>query len=172
MDFIDYREKLGIGFCDKEKMNYFFTKAFNLFDGMNHDYMHDQIDNSEYFEFRLQFSKIEKQVRVCEFLNRTLFLLHLPLKIVERLDMPQAFAGDGTKGQRTEKVDEEDFRYVKGLSFSERFKLPSVAPIIYGGFGVAGQSDNILHGNDILILAEQFGVIVVHLPKYILGQFL
>ena len=50
MDFIDYREKLGIGFCDKEQVNYFFTKAFNLFDGMNHDYMHDQIDNSEYSE--------------------------------------------------------------------------------------------------------------------------
>ena len=98
-------------------------------------------------------------------------MFHLPLKIVQRLDMPQAFAGDGTEGQRTEKVDEEDFRYVKELSFAERFKLPTVAPIIYGGFGVAGQSDNILHGNDILILDEQFGVIVVHLPEYILGQF-
>ena len=47
-----------------------------------------------------------------------------------------------------------------------------VAPIIYGGFGVACQSDNLLHGNDILILAEQFGVIVVHLPENILWQFL
>ena len=56
--------------------------------------------------FRLQFSKIEKQVRVCEFSNRTLLLLlHPPLKIVQRLDMPEAFAGDGTEGQRTEKVD-------------------------------------------------------------------
>ena len=64
-------------------------------------------------------------------------MLHLPLKIVQRLDMPQAFAGYGTKGQRTEKVDEENFRYVKELSFAERFKLPTVAPIIYGGFGVA-----------------------------------
>ena len=98
-------------------------------------------------------------------------MLHLPLKIVRRLDMPQAFAGDGTEGQRAEKVDEENFRYVKELSFAKRFKLPTVAPIIYGGFGVAGQSDNLLHGNDILILAEQFGVIVVHLPKYILWQF-
>ena len=102
-----------------------------------------------------------------------LFLLfHLPLKIVQRLDMPQAFAGDGTEGQRTEKVDEEDFRYVKELSFAERFKLPTVAPIIYGGFGVAGQSDNILHSHDILIFAEQFGVIVVHLPENIFWQFL
>ena len=101
-----------------------------------------------------------------------LLLLHLPLKIVQRLDMPQAFAGDGTEGQRTEKVDEKNFRYVKELSFAERFKLPTVAPIIYGGFGVAGQGDNILHGHDILIFAEQFGVIVVHLPENILGQFL
>ena len=99
-------------------------------------------------------------------------MLHLPLKIVQRLDMPQAFAGDGTEGQRTEKVYKKNFRYVKDLSFAERFKLPTVAPIIYGGFGVAGQSDNILHGHYILILAEQFGVIVVHLPEDILGQFL
>ena len=60
-----------------------------------------------------------------------LFLLfHLPLKIVQRLDMPQAFAGDGTEGQGAEKVDEEDFRYVKKLSFAERFQFPTVAPII------------------------------------------
>lgn len=51
MDFIDYREKLGVGFCDEEKAEYFFTKVFNLLDGMNHDYMHDQIDSSEYFDF-------------------------------------------------------------------------------------------------------------------------
>ena len=98
-------------------------------------------------------------------------MFHLPLKIVQRLDMPQAFAGDGTKGQGTEKVDEKDFRYVKELSFAERFKLPTVAPIIDCSFGVAGQGDNLLHGHDILILAEQFGVIVVHLSQYILRQF-
>ena len=58
-------------------------------------------------------------MRVCEFSNRTLLLLiHIPLKIIQRLDMPQAFASDGTEGKRAEKVDEEDFRYVKELSFS------------------------------------------------------
>lgn len=86
--------------------------------------------------------------------------------------MPQAFAGDGTEGKRAEKVDEEDFRYVKELSFAERFKLPTVAPIIDCGFGITSQGDNLLHGHDILIFAEQFGVIVVHLPEDILGQFL
>lgn len=83
-----------------------------------------------------------------------LLLLNLPAKIVQRLDMPKAFAGDGTEGHRTEKVDEEDFRYVKELSFAERFKLPTVAPIIDCSFGVAGQGDNILHGHDIFIFAE------------------
>ena len=84
-----------------------------------------------------------------------LFLLfHLPLKIVQRLDMPQGFAGNGAEGQRTEKVDEEDFRYVKELSFAERFKIATVAPIIDCSFGVTGQSDNLLHGHDILIFAQ------------------
>ena len=83
-----------------------------------------------------------------------LLLFHLPLKIIQRLDMPQAFAGDGTERQRAEKVDKEDFRYVKELSFAKRFKLPTVAPIIDCSFGVDGQGDNILHGHDILILAQ------------------
>ena len=68
--------------------------------------------------------------------------------------MPQTFAGDGTEGQRTEKVDEKDFRYVKKLSFAERFKFTSVAPIIDCDLGVAGQGDYLLHGHDILIFAK------------------
>lgn len=46
-------------------------------------------------------------------------MFHLPLKIVQRLDMPKAFAGDGAEAQRTEKVNEKDFWYVKELSFAE-----------------------------------------------------
>ena len=95
-------------------------------------------------------------------------MFHLPLKIVERMDMPQAFAGDGTEGQRTEKVDEEDFRYVKELSFAERFKLPTVAPIIYGGFGVAGQGHHILYRHHIRIFARQLFIVAVHLPQRVL----
>ena len=101
-----------------------------------------------------------------------LLLLPLPTKIVQRLDMPQAFAGDGTKGQGTEKVYEEDFRYVKELSFAERFQFPTVAPIIDCSFCVAGQGYYLLHGYNILIFTEQFGIVVVHLPEDILGQFL
>ena len=99
-------------------------------------------------------------------------MLHLPAEFIQRLDMPEAFTGDGAEGQGAEEIHKKDFRYVKELSFAERFKLPTVAPIIYGGFGVTGKGDNILHGTDILILDEQFGVIVVHLPEDIFWQFL
>ena len=99
-------------------------------------------------------------------------MLHLPAKIVQRLDMPEAFTGDGAEGQGAEEIHKKDFRYVKELSFAERFKLPTVAPIIYGGFGVTGKGDNILHGNDILILAQQLFIVAVHLPQRVLRQLL
>ncbi len=59
--------------------------------------------------FRLQSTKTERQVRVCEFQNRTLFL-HLPAEFIQRLDMPEAFAGDGAEGQGAEEVNEKNFR--------------------------------------------------------------
>ena len=31
-------------------------------------------------------------------------MLHLPAEFIQRLDMPEAFAGDGTEGQQTEKI--------------------------------------------------------------------
>ena len=79
--------------------------------------------------------------------------------------MPQAFAGDGTEGQRAEKVDEENFRYVKELSFAEWFKLTTVAPIIYGGFGVAGQGDNILHGYSARYKRKRNGITLGYSSK-------
>lgn len=50
MDWIDYREKLGIGFSDRNKVEYFMTKIFNLLDGGG-DEMRLQIDEDEYFNF-------------------------------------------------------------------------------------------------------------------------
>lgn len=35
MDFIDYREKLGIGLCDVEKTRKFYIKLFNVLDGLD-----------------------------------------------------------------------------------------------------------------------------------------
>ena len=37
-------------------------------------------------------------------------MLHLPAKIIQRLDIPEAFAGDGAEGQGAEEVHEKNFR--------------------------------------------------------------
>ena len=50
MDWIDYRERLGIGFSDRNKVEYFMNKIFNLLDGGG-DAMRLQIDEGEYFTF-------------------------------------------------------------------------------------------------------------------------
>ncbi len=52
MDWLDYREKLGIGYIDHEKANYFFTKCSNMFDRIyDENDITNQIDYSEYFDF-------------------------------------------------------------------------------------------------------------------------
>ena len=35
-------------------------------------------------------------------------MLHLPAEFIQRLDMPEAFAGDGAKGQGAKEVNEKD----------------------------------------------------------------
>lgn len=50
MDWIDYREKLGIGFADHDKVKYFMVKMFNLLDDVAAE-MRSQIDENEYYTF-------------------------------------------------------------------------------------------------------------------------
>ena len=50
MDWIDYREKLGIGFSDRDKVEYFMTRIFNLLEGGG-DKMRLQIGEDEYSVF-------------------------------------------------------------------------------------------------------------------------
>lgn len=49
MDWLDYREALGIGFSDLEKSKYFFNKIFNFLQTVY--YSENQITTDEYFEF-------------------------------------------------------------------------------------------------------------------------
>ena len=37
-------------------------------------------------------------------------MLHLPAKIVQRLDMPEAFTGNRAEGQGAEEIHKKDFR--------------------------------------------------------------
>ena len=92
-------------------------------------------------------------------------MLHLPAKIIQRLDMPEAFAGDGAEGQRTEKVHEKDFRDTELQSLLKGFQRPTAAPVVDGGQGVAGQGYHILYCDHIRVFAQQLFIVAVHLPQ-------
>lgn len=50
MDWLDYRDVLGIGFSDYDKVRFFMTKIFNLIDD-DSDSTRNQIGGDEYFRF-------------------------------------------------------------------------------------------------------------------------
>ena len=50
MDWVDYRKKLGIVFNDEKKVQYFFTKIFNILEDIRPE-MSLQIEDDEYFAF-------------------------------------------------------------------------------------------------------------------------
>lgn len=51
MDFVDYREKLGIGFCDEEKFKHFLQKIYNILEGIGDDISLGHITDNEYYSF-------------------------------------------------------------------------------------------------------------------------
>ena len=105
-------------------------------------------------------------------MQRRLFSLiafHLPLKVIQRLNMPQTFACNGAKGQRAKEVCQKDFRYVKYLLLAKRFQRPFIAPIIDCGFAITRQGSNLLYSHNILILFQKPGVIIVHLAEHFFG---
>ncbi len=84
-------------------------------------------------------------------------MLHLPLKIVQRLDMPQAFAGDGA-----EEIHKKDFRDTELQSLLKGFQRPAAAPAVDGSQGVAGQGYHILYRDRIRVFAQQLFIVDVH----------
>lgn len=50
MDWLDYRDKLGIGFNDSNKVNYFMIKIFNVLESFS-EKSYSQISDGEYFTF-------------------------------------------------------------------------------------------------------------------------
>ena len=60
-----------------------------------------------------------------------------PLKIVQRLDVSKAFAGDGAEGEGAEEVHEKNLRDIKPLPFLEGFQRSLVAPVVDRGSDVS-----------------------------------
>lgn len=50
MDWLDYREKLGIGFNDSDRAQHFMIKIFNVLEGFSNN-LYSQISDDEYFNF-------------------------------------------------------------------------------------------------------------------------
>ncbi len=51
MDWLDYRKKLGIGFCDKDKFNLFLVKIFNVLNAISQNSNEGCFSDNEYFSF-------------------------------------------------------------------------------------------------------------------------
>ena len=98
--------------------------------------------------------------------------LHLPAELIQRLDMPEAFAGDRAEGQGAEEVHEKDFRNAEFQSLLEGFQRPTAAPVVDGGLGVAGQGHHVLYRDHIRVFAQQLFIVAVHLPQRVLRQLL
>ena len=97
---------------------------------------------------------------------------HLPAEFIQRLDMPEAFAGDGAKGQGAEEVHEKNFRDAEFQSLLKGFQRTPAAPVVDGGLGVSGQGHHILYHDHIRVFAQQLFVVAVHLPQRVLRQLL
>ena len=106
--------------------------------------------------------------------RRLLLLLppHLPAEFIQRLDMPETFAGDGAKGQGAKEVHEKNFRDAELQSLLKGFQRPAAAPVVDGGQGIAGQGHHILYRDHIRVFAQQLFIVAVHLPQRVLRQLL
>lgn len=51
MDWLDYREKLGIGFYDEKKYNFFKNKIFNVLNAISNDVYSGCLDYEEYLNY-------------------------------------------------------------------------------------------------------------------------
>lgn len=106
--------------------------------------------------------------------RRLLLLLppHLPAELVQRLDMPETFTGDGSEGQGAEEVHEKSLWDAEFQPLLEGFQRTSAAPVVDGGQSVAGQGHHILYRDHVWVFAQQLFIVAVHLSQRVLRQLL
>lgn len=80
-------------------------------------------------------------------------------KALQGTDVPRRFAGDGAKVGRAEELHQINLRNVVDIVFPERLDVPLIAPVVDGGFSVAGDFGNYLCGQHVGIAGEQLGII-------------
>ena len=76
--------------------------------------------------------------------------------------MPVGFPGDRAAIGRAKKLDEIYFRNVVDTLAFKCFQLPSGAPVIDGGLTVTCELADLNSCQNIFVLGEQVGIILVH----------
>ena len=84
--------------------------------------------------------------------------------------MPRRFAGDGAEVGRAEELHQIDLRNVVDIVFPERLDVPLIAPVVDGGFSVAGDFGDRLGGQYIGIVGEQIGIIQLQMLPHDWGN--
>lgn len=84
--------------------------------------------------------------------------------------MPVGFAGDGAKVNGAEELHQIDLRDVVDIVFPERLDVPLIAPVVDGGFSVAGDFGNLLRSQHVGIAGEQLGIIQPQMLLYDWGN--
>ena len=76
-------------------------------------------------------------------------------KNLQGADVPRRFSGDGAEVGRAEELHQINLRNVVDIVFPERLDVPLIAPVVDGGFSVAGDFGNRLGGQYIGIAARK-----------------
>ena len=76
-------------------------------------------------------------------------------KALQGTDVPRRFAGDGTEVCGAKELHQIDLRNMVDIVFPERLDVPLIAPVVDGGFSVAGDFGNRLGGQYIGIAARK-----------------
>lgn len=80
------------------------------------------------------------------------------------------FAGDGAKIDRAEKLHQTNLRNVVDIVFPERLDVSLIAPVVDGGFSVAGNFGNRLGGQHIGIAEKQLGIMQPQMLQHDFGN--
>ena len=83
------------------------------------------------------------------------------VELIDGLNMPRGFSDNTTKIGRAEKLDEKYFGDVIGIVLYKVLEPPFTAPIVNGGLCISGQLNDLLRGNNVLVVAQKINIVFV-----------
>lgn len=74
------------------------------------------------------------------------------MELIDGLNMPRSFSDNTAKIRGAEKLDEKYFGDVIGIMLYKVLKPSVAAPIVNGGLCISGQLNDLLRGNNVLVV--------------------